>query len=149
MAGFVVFAGALLMVIGLINVFQGFVALFSDEHLVLTPTKLVVVDTTGWGWILLISGLLLMAAGAGLLAAQTWARIVAIVLVCLHAVFQVLSIGAYPVWSLLMIALDVVVLYALTARWSDVRERIGGDETRWTDQDQVELSAAEERRPPL
>jgi len=150
MAGFVVFAGALLMVIGLINVFQGFVALFSDERLVLTPSKLILVDTTGLGWILLISGLLLMAVGAGMLAAQTWARIAAIVLVCLHAVLQVLSIGAYPVWSLLMIGLDVVVLYALTARWSDVRERIGDpDGTRWTGQDEVEFSAAEERRPLL
>jgi hypothetical protein len=150
MAGFVVFAGAMLMVIGLINIFEGFVALFSDERLVLTPDQLVIVDVTGWGWTLLIFGLLLMAVGAGLLAAQTWARITAIVLVCLHAVVQVLWIGAYPVWSLLMIALDIVVLFALTARWSDVRERIGGTgEAPWKGEDEVQLSAAEQRTPPL
>jgi len=148
MAGFVVFAGALLMVIGLVNIFQGFIALFSDERLVMTPNKLVVVDTTGWGWTLVVSGLLLLAVGAGLLMAQTWARITAIVLVCLHAVTQILWLGAYPVWSLLMIALDTVVLFALTARWSDVHERIGGQgEAPWSGQDQVDLSAAEERRP--
>jgi hypothetical protein len=147
-AGFVVFAGAMLMVIGLINIFQGFVALFSDDRLVVTQEKLIAVNVTGWGWTLIISGLLLLAVGAGLLAAQTWARITAIVLVSLHAVIQIFTLGAYPVWSLLMIALDTVVLFALTARWSDVRERIGGQgDVAWSDQDQIGLSAAEERRP--
>jgi hypothetical protein len=136
MAGFVVFAGAMLLVTGLVNIFQGFVALFSDERLVMTRDKLVVVDVTGWGWTLLISGLLLIAVGAGLLATQTWARITAIVLVCLHAVTQIFWLGAYPVWSLLMIALDTIVLFALTARWADVRERLGGvGEAPWSDQE--------------
>ncbi|WP_329000152.1 hypothetical protein OHA18_37675 [Kribbella sp. NBC_00709] len=150
MTGIVVFAGALLMVIGLVNVFQGFVALFSDERLVLTPSKLVVVDVTGLGWILLIFGLLLMAVGAGLLVAQTWARITAILLVCLHAVVQILWLGAYPVWALLMIALDTVVLFALTARWSGVRDQLGGvGDAPWSKDEEAELTAAERRRPPL
>lgn len=125
-AGSVVFAGMLLLVSGFINVFQGFIALFNDERVVATRDKFVVVDLTGWGWVLLISGLLLLAVGVGLLAAQGWARIAAIVVVGLHAIIQVASLGAYPVWSLLMITLDVVILFALTARWADVRDRIGG-----------------------
>jgi hypothetical protein len=130
--GFVVFAGTMLLVIGGVNVFQGFIALFDDEHLVVTPENLIVVDLTGWGWVLLISGLIMIAAGLGLLAAQTWARITAIVIVIVHAIIQIAWLGAYPVWSLLMIALDTVVLYALTAGWSDVRERIRGlDEETW------------------
>ena len=126
LAGVVVFAGALLMMIGLVNVFQAFVAWFADDRLAAKPEHFVVVNTTAWGWVLLISGLLLMAVGGGLLAATGWSRIAAIVVVCLHAVSQVASFGAYPVWSLLMIALDVIVLWALTARWSDVRDRLGG-----------------------
>jgi len=150
MAGFVVFAGAMLMVTGLLNVFEGLVALFSDDRLVMTPNKLVVVDTTGWGWTLLIFGLLLMAVGGGLLTAQTWARITAILVVCLHAVVQILWLGAYPVWSLLMIALDIVVLFALTARWADVREQLGGvGQAPWKNgQEEVEVSAAERQTPP-
>ena len=148
MAGFVVFAGGLMMVIGLINIFQGFIALFSDQRVAMTRRNLVIVNVNAWGWVLTFSGLALLIVGAGLLVAQTWARITGIVLVCLHAVTQVLWLGAYPVWSLLMFALDVIVLYALTARWSDVRDRIGGDTgVGWSGQDQVELSAAEERRP--
>jgi hypothetical protein len=122
------FAGTLLLVTGVINVFQGIVALADDERLALTPTKLVIVDVTGLGWTLLIAGLLMIGAGAGLLMAQTWARIVSIILVSLHIIIQIAWLGAYPVWSLLMIGLDAVILFALTARWSDVRASLGDDE---------------------
>ena len=127
-AGWVLFAGTLLLVTGLINVFQGIVALVDDERLALTPSRLVIVDVTGLGWTLLIAGLLMIGAGAGLLVAQTWARIVSIILVSLHLIIQIAWLGAYPVWSLLMIGLDTVVLFALTARWSDVRANLGRDE---------------------
>jgi hypothetical protein len=150
LAGFVVFAGAMLMVIGLVNVIQGFVALVDDERLGMQQDNLVIVDVTAWGWTLIVSGLLLMAVGGGLLGAASWARIAAIVVVCLHAVTQTAWLGAYPVWSLLMIALDVVVLYALTARWTDVRDRLGGvGEAPWSGMEGAELSAAERRTPPL
>lgn len=150
MAGTVLFAGSLLLVIGLVNIFQGMIALFSDERLAVTRRSFVIVNVTGWGWVLMISGLLLMAVGAGLLVAQTWARIVALVLVSLHAVTQIAWLGAYPVWSLLMIALDVVILFALTIRWSDVRERLGetGD-APWTGQQATTYSSSDRTTPPL
>jgi hypothetical protein len=65
-SGFVVFAGAMLMVTGLVNVFEGFIALFSDKRLVITREHIVIVGVTGWGWTILIFGLLLMAVGIGL-----------------------------------------------------------------------------------
>jgi hypothetical protein len=149
MTGVVVFAGSLLGVVGLVNVFQGLFALFSDERLVVTRNHLFVVDVTAWGWTLLISGLLLMAVGAGLLAAQTWARITGIVVVSLHAVIQIFWLGAYPVWACLMIALDVIILFALTARWSGVREQLGrGDEPAWNGHDDG-VPAAERRTTPM
>ena len=143
-SGWVLFGGTMLLVIGLINVFEGIIALADDKRLAWTPTNLVVVDVTGWGWTLLIAGLLMMAAGAGLLMAQTWARITAIVILAVHIIIQIAWLGAYPVWSLLMIALDTVVLFALTARWSDVRASLG-------DFDDVEPAApkpAEHRATP-
>lgn len=150
MTGFVVFAGALLMMTGLVNAFEGFIALFSDKRLVISREHFVIVGVTGWGWLLVVFGVLLLAVGAGLLTAQTWARIAAIVLVCLHAVTQVAWLGAYPVWALLMIALDTVVLFALTAGWTGVREELGGaGPTRWSGQEAADLAAAERRRPPL
>ncbi|MFG1622611.1 hypothetical protein [Kribbella sp. NPDC049227] len=150
LAGIVVFAGSLLLIVGMVNVFQGFIALFTDERLAMTREHLVVVDTTGYGWVLLISGLLLLAVAAGLLAAQTWARFAAIVVVSLHAVTQIAWLGANPVWSLLMIALDTVVLFALTVRWSDVHERIGGQgDVDWNEQEEIQLRATEQRIPPM
>jgi hypothetical protein len=134
--GFIVFGGTMMLIIGVVNIFEGLVALLDDEHVVMTPNNLVIVDLTAWGWVLMISGVLMIAAGAGLLAGQSWARITAIVLVGLHLLTQIAWIGAYPVWSLLMIALDTVVLFALTARWADVRSRLDDlNETPWDDRE--------------
>jgi hypothetical protein len=119
--GWVIFAGAMLLMIGTFNIIEGIIALVDDKRIVLVADRLIGVDITGWGWTILIFGLAMVATGIGLFTAQTWARITAIVIVGLHAVSQVAWLGAYPIWSLLMLALDTVVLYALTARWSDVR----------------------------
>jgi hypothetical protein len=123
-AGWVIFAGSLLLMIGTFNAIEGLVAIFDDKRVLVAPERLVLVDVTGWGWTLLLFGILMIATGLGLLRAQTWARVTAIVLVGLHAAIQVAWLGAYPVWSLLMIALDTVVLYALTARWSEARTNL-------------------------
>lgn len=123
-AGWVLFAGAMLVMIGAFNVLEGIFALIWDERLVVTPARLVIVDITGWGWTLLVSGAIFIVAGLGLLAGQTWARVTGIVIVILHALVQIAWLSAYPVWSVLMIVLDVVVLYALTARWSAARDML-------------------------
>jgi hypothetical protein len=141
--GFVLFAAVLLLVNGMINIFQGLIALIDDQRLVMSQDKLVVVDTTGYGWVLLISGVLLLGVGCGLVAAQTWARIVGIIVVGLHLITQVAWLGAYPVWSLLMIALDVLVLFALTARWRGVKDEIGtAGEPDWSESPVSEAEAS-------
>jgi hypothetical protein len=114
------FASTMLVIVGSFNILEGLVALFDDKRLGIAAGQLVVVDLTGWGWTILLFGIAMVLAGFGLLAGQGWARIAAIVIVALHAVVQLSSLGAYPVWSLLMVALDTVILYGLIARWSDV-----------------------------
>jgi hypothetical protein len=121
-AGWIAFAGTMLLVIGSINIFQGIVALIANEQVVATPDNFLLVDFTSWGWTLVLSGVLMLAVGFGLLVGMTWARVAGIVVVGLHAVTQVAWLGAYPIWSLLMIALDTVVLFALAARWSAARD---------------------------
>jgi hypothetical protein len=123
-AGWILFAGAMLVMIGALNILEGIFALIWDERLVVTPARLVIVDITGWGWTLLVSGAIFIVTGLGLLAGQTWARVTSIVIVILHALAQIAWLSAYPVWSVLMIVLDVVVLYALTARWSAARDTL-------------------------
>ena len=127
-AGWIAFAATMLLIISGIHIFQGIVALIDDEHVVATPNNFILVDITGWGWTVLLWGLVMFAVGLGLIAGMTWARVAAIIVVGLNAVAQVAWIGAYPVWSLLMIALDTVVLFALTARWSVARGGLRDDE---------------------
>jgi uncharacterized membrane protein len=149
LAGFVAFAGALLMVEGLLNVVHGLTALLSDERLGIHRDNLIIVNVTAWGWVVLISGLLLMPIGGALLTGAPWSRIAGIVVVSLHAVTQIAWLNAYPVWALLMIALDVIVLYALTARWSDVRASLGGvGDAPWSAMEGPELSNADRQGSP-
>ena len=123
MAGWIGFAGMLMLIVGSIDFFQGLIALFEDEYYVVSASGFLVVDLTAWGWIMLIWGVLLVLAGFGLIAAQGWARWFAIVVVSLNFIAQLGFLGnsQYPLWSLTVMALNVIVLYALTARWSESR----------------------------
>jgi hypothetical protein len=120
-AGWVAFAGIMLMLIGFFDILQGLTALTNDEYFVAAAGELLVFDFTAWGWILLIWGVLLIVAGLGLLSGQGWARWFAIVLAFVNAIAQAGFLSAYPIWSTIVIALDVFVLFALTARWEEAR----------------------------
>ena len=121
MAGWIGFAGIVMLIMGGIDFFQGLIALFDDEYFVVTSSGFLVVDLTGWGWIMLIWGVLLFLAGLGLIAGQGWARWFTIVVVSLNFFAQLGFLGNsnYPLWALTALALNVVVLYALTARWNE------------------------------
>src|SRR6188508_1334976 len=121
MAGWIGFAGILMLIVGSIDFFQGLIALFEDEYFVVTRSGFLVVDLTAWGWIMMIWGVLLVLGGLGLLSAQGWARWFTIVVVCLNFIAQLGFLGnsQYPLWSLTVMALNVIILFALTARWSE------------------------------
>jgi hypothetical protein len=121
MAGWIAFAAILLLVIGSIDFMQGLIALFEDEYFVVTGSGFLVVDLTAWGWVMLIWGVLLVLAGLGLASAQGWARWFAIVVVCVNIIAQLGFLGnsQYPLWSLTVMALNVIILFALTARWGE------------------------------
>ena len=121
MAGWIGFAGLVMLIMGAIDFFQGLIALFEDEYYVVTQSGFLVVDVTAWGWIMLIWGALLVLAGFSLITGQSWARWVAIVVVSLNVFAQLGFLGNsnYPLWALTALALNVIVLYALTARWNE------------------------------
>ena len=121
MAGWIGFAGILMVIIGGIDFFQGLIALFEDEYYVPTQAGFLVFDLTGWGWTMIIWGALLALAGLGLLAGQGWARWFAIVVISLNFIAELGFLGntQTQLWSLTVIALNIIVLYALTARWSE------------------------------
>ena len=121
MAGWIGFAGILMLIVGGLDFVQGLIALFEDEYYVPTGSGFLVFDLTGWGWTMIIWGALLVLAGLGLLAGQGWARWFAIVVVSLNFIAQLGFLGntQNTLWSLTGIALSIIVLYALTARWSE------------------------------
>jgi len=112
--GWIVFAGAMMILLGAFQVIEGLVALFARGFYAVGPQGLVVnVDYNAWGWVHLIIGIVLVAAGAGILAGQTWARVLGIIFAGLSAVVNLAFMAANPFWAMIVIAVDVVVIYAL------------------------------------
>lgn len=119
--GWVVFAAIIAITMGAYEAIIGLVAIFKDRYFVVPSSGLVVsVDYTVWGWVHLLLGILAVGAGIGLLQGRNWARMVVIVLAGLSALVNLGFLSAYPIWSTLVIAFDVIVIYALTVRWKDV-----------------------------
>lgn len=120
-SGWVGFAGWLMVIIGAVDAFEGLIAIVRGQYYVLTPNQIVVFDIRTWGWIALIWGVLLAISGVGLLSATSWARWVAIVIASLSFLVQLGFLGSssYPLWSLTVLGLTVVVLYALIVRWDE------------------------------
>ncbi|WP_433056285.1 DUF7144 family membrane protein [Dactylosporangium sp. CS-033363] len=117
-SGWITFAAVLLTVLGALNILEGLVALLQDQVTFIDGDSLVVVDLTGLGVVMIVFGALLLLCGIGLFTRNRVARVTAIIIVALHALTQIGWLGAYPVWSLLMITLDVIVLFALTVHWA-------------------------------
>jgi hypothetical protein len=111
--GWVWFAGMMMIMVGLFNVLTGSLAIVGDDLYVTAAGRLLAFDITGWGWIHLILGILVVTTGVALSLGQTWARVVGAVLVMLNALTQMAWINVNPWWSLIVIALDVFVLYAI------------------------------------
>jgi len=112
----------MLLVTGGVNVVQGLVALLQDDYFVARAgDQLVITDFSAWGVVLIIWGTLLLIGGLGLWGGRGWGRWFAVAVACLSILVQILFISAYPVWSLVIIALDVAVIFALTAHWDEAR----------------------------
>ena len=125
-AGWAVFGAIMLVIAGSVNVMQGLVALL-DEGYFLVPSgdDLLLIDYTAWGVVSLLWGALAFAAGLGVFAEKGWARWAAVAIAGVSILLQIGFLAAYPVWSGLIIAFDVLVILALTAHWSDVRRGLG------------------------
>jgi hypothetical protein len=111
--GLVVFAGTIMIVGGIFQALAGLVALFRNQVYVVGLNYVYSFDVTTWGWIHLIVGIVVALAGAALLTGQTWGRVVAVALAIVSMLVNFMFIPYYPVWSLLIIALDVFVIWAL------------------------------------
>jgi hypothetical protein len=121
--GWVVFASLMMIMVGSFQAIEGLVAIFDDGFYHVTEGGLVVdVDYTVWGWTHLLLGALLIVSGAGVLAGNVLARSVAVVLAMLSALVNLVFIEAYPIWSILIITVDVLVIYALIVHGRELKD---------------------------
>jgi hypothetical protein len=122
-AGWVVFGGVMLIMMGSFQVIEGLVALFDDGFYAVRSNGLVInVDYNTWGWVHLIIGIVGVLAGLGLLVGNMLARVVGVAAAFLSAIVNLAFISAYPVWSAIMITLDVIVIYAVIVHGRELKE---------------------------
>jgi hypothetical protein len=120
--GWIWFGGTVMVLLGIFSVIEGIVALFNDKYYVVAPQGLLVFDITGWGWVHLILGALAIVAGVALFTGAMWARATAVVLLVVNAIAQLMFMPAYPFWALTVLALDIVVIWAILAHGREVRQ---------------------------
>ena len=115
--GWLAFASILLFLNGLFGAFWGLAAILNDQAITTGRQGVVLWDFTTWGWITLIVSLLLVATAVGLVLGKSAARWFAVVVVTIHALGQFPIIPVNPIWSILVITIDIVILYNLFVRW--------------------------------
>ena len=121
--GWIAFAGTMMVMLGAFHVIEGLVALFKDEYFLVGKQGLVVnVDYTAWGWVHLIGGAIIAFAGVAVFTGQIWARTVGVLMALVSAVLNIGFLSAYPIWSTIMIAVDILVIWALTVHGGELRE---------------------------
>jgi hypothetical protein len=113
-------AGIILIIGGVCHGFQGLVAIVNDEFYVTTQNWILKFDVTTWGWIHLIVGAVAVLAGIGLFSGQVWARTVAVLVAALSIILNFAWLPHYPIWSILIIAFDLFVIWAFTAHGRDI-----------------------------
>ena len=116
--GWVIFAGVMMLLIGFLNFFYGLAAVLNDDVVVVGGQGAIIADLTTWGWVTMIIAVILVLTGGGLLTGAEWARWVGVFVVALNAIEQVWIFPAAPLWAFIVILLDVIIIYNLTARWT-------------------------------
>jgi hypothetical protein len=120
--GFTVFAGVMMILAGIWHAIIGFAGILEDRFYVTTPNYVFELDATTWGWVHLILGIVVAFAGFGVFSGAVWARTVGVILASLSMIANFAFMPFYPVWSIVIIAVDVGIIWALTAHGRDVVE---------------------------
>ena len=118
--GFTMFAAIMLMIAGSFQIIAGLAGIFENEFYAATPNYFLKFDASVWGWIHLLWGVLVLIGGLGLLSGSLWGRTLGVIAAAGAAIANFAFIPLYPVWSIVVIALSVAVIWALTAHGRDI-----------------------------
>jgi hypothetical protein len=119
--GWVGFAAVMMMIVGALNGFQGFIAAVNDEWVIWGNDSSLYLDLSTWGWLHMLLGAVLILSGIGLLSGNVLARTVAVVVATLSLLANFLFLPAYPFWAIIVITLDVVVIWAVLVHGHEMR----------------------------
>ncbi len=121
--GWVMFGGIVMIIAGAFDALLGLTAILlpSNEYLFLTDEAVILLDAAGWGWWHLIIGAAIVLVGIFVLRGATWARMVGVVLVSINAISQMGLLAVQPLWSLIMILLDIIVIFALIVHGREMK----------------------------
>jgi hypothetical protein len=115
-SGWEIFTGVLLIIIGSLDALWGLAAILNNDIVIVGGHGAILANITTWGWVHLILGSLIALTGVGLFAGSNGARLAALLFVTVNAILQIVWFPAAPLWAFLIIILDVVIIYQLTAR---------------------------------
>lgn len=120
--GATVFAATVLVIVGVFSMLDGIVGIVREEFYVVGQEWVFELNTTAWGWIHLVIGAIVFLAGLGVLSGNVLARAIGVVVAAISAIATFLWLPYYPVWAIVIIALDIAVIWALTAHGRDLSE---------------------------
>lgn len=120
--GWIGFAVLMLFITGIFHMITGLVALFTDTVYFLAEENIWVLDYTTWGWAHIIAGLLAVLAASSLSQGHLYGKTFAVLVALASLVANMMFIPIYPVWSLLIIVIDILVIYAVTVHGNEVKE---------------------------
>jgi hypothetical protein len=112
--GFGTFASIMMVILGGFSILNGVAAIYKDQFFVPVGDYAYKFDITTWGWIHLIFGVVVLIAGFALLSGAVWARTVAVVVATLNAIANFAFLPWYPIWSIIIITVDVLIIWAVT-----------------------------------
>ncbi len=118
--GWVYFAGVMMIVSGIFAGIEGLTALLKNNYYVVAKESLVVFNYTTWGWVHLLLGMVILAAGFAVINGSVWGRVIGVFLAVLSLVANMAFVNAYPVWAIIAMIVDVLVIYALVVHGKEV-----------------------------
>jgi hypothetical protein len=119
--GWVMFAGVMMIIAGLIWAVQGFIAVFNGDLVIFGTEGALFLNVTGWGWVHIVLGLLLLLCGILVLRGNLFGRTIAVLLAMASIVINFIWLPVYPVWAIVIITLDVLIIYAVTVHGREMK----------------------------
>lgn len=120
--GWIGFASLMMMLAGVFHIIAGFVALFQEDVYVAAPSSLWVFDYSQWGWIHIFAGFLALVAAGSLMQGKLFGRTLVILVAMASAVANMAFVPVYPVWSLMIVTIDVLVIWAVAVHGGELKD---------------------------